>query len=99
MTRHTPLSLLAEFGPLTRECIATCLDLPWVCVVENVAKLKRQGFAVEASPTRWEVTPAGRALAEMEATEAEAEQAASTSVPSPITGWRSFPYFLRRLAC
>ena len=30
MTRHTPLSLLAEFGPLSRDTIARSLDLPWV---------------------------------------------------------------------
>jgi biotin operon repressor len=69
---HTPLSLLAEFGPLSRDTIARALDLPWVCVVEHVGKLKRQGLAVEASATRWDVTAAGKALAaRLAATEAE----------------------------
>ena len=95
---HTPLSLLAEFGPLSRDTIARSLDLPWVDVVEHVGKLQRQGFVTPASPTRWEVTKAGRALAQrLAATEAEAAQRAA-DVPEP-GAWFSWPTKLRRRAC
>ena len=98
MSNHTPLSLLAEFGPLSRDTIARSLDLPWVDVVEHVGKLQRQGFATEASPTRWELTPAGKAHAERLAElEAEARRKAAEPAREPSGWFISFPG--RRRAC
>lgn len=76
MTTRTPLSLLAEFGPLSRDTLARALDLPWACVVEHINSLARQGLVTPASATRWEVTATGRALAErLAGLEAEAQVA------------------------
>ena len=87
---HTPLSLLAEFGPLSRDTIARSLDLPWVDVVEHVGKLQRQGFVTPASPTRWEVTATGQAQAErIAATEAEAAE--PKPVAEPSSKWVCWP--------
>ena len=98
MTRHTPLSLLAEFGPLSRDTIKRALDLPWYAVVKHVDSLARQGLVIPASPTRWDVTPAGKAhaghLAELEA---EARRKAAEPIREPSGWFISFPG--RRRAC
>jgi hypothetical protein len=87
---RTPLSLLAEFGPLTNDSIARCLDLPWVDVVNHVGDLKAKGLAIEADATRWKLTPAGKAQAEhLAATEAEAVE--PKPVAEPSTKWVCWP--------